>query len=815
MAAAIVCAAFASGAAAQLADAPQDGQTVAANDVQRRAEAAADAAGLPIVEIAVVGNRRTSDAAILNVVRSQVGQPLDLATANDDYQRIYALRRFRRVDARYEVVDAPAGAKGVRLVFEVEETVPVRSVRFRGNRRINDDDLRQLVEQQAGFVAGERGDPLLLSFAVSAIERAYKQRNYALVRVDARRDEETGSVLFDIAEGPIVRIRNIDFLGAENFTERQLKGQIGLRVWWPLNFFGYNGRFDEAQLEQDVASLRRFYQQEQGYFDARVGRRVVWSADLSEVQIEFLIEEGPRYRIGKLAVEGNERLSERRIRRILSEADVAPGELYDRENFQRANAELVKAYSEFGLIYPVGVPPGTQPDPEYLDIDLRPSFRLEPGTVDLTLTVSEGREFRVGEIEVRGNDKTQDKVILREFDLAPGEPYDSDAVAQATRRLLGSRYYNNVRVTPVVVEGGADDERNLLVEVDERSTAILTFGGSVSSNGGLFGEIKYEQTNFDAFDFPSEFDDLFGESFTGAGQTLRIALRPGTTRTSASVTFVEPYLFDQPLGFVGDAYYRTFRPREYRETRGGGRVRFVPKFGRNFQLGLSLGGEDVRIFDIDEPEADRAPEILAGRGHTTLTTAGVDVGYTAVDSIINTSSGFKLDAAWETYGVLGGPSFQKVTAGANVFLPLYRDIRDRPTVFEIRADAGAIYNQAPFFERFYGGGFGSVRGFRYRGISPRSGPADDAVGGDFSLTGSAAVGFPLYDETLRGVIFTDFGSVDDDPKLTTMRVSAGFGFRLQFAALGPVPIAFDFAWPLNSRDEDDEQVFSFSLGILQ
>ncbi len=779
------------------------------------AQAAADAAGLPIVDISIVGNRRTSDAAVLNAIRSEVGQPLDLATVSDDYQRVYALRRFRRVDARYEAVPLGNNRRGVRLVFEVEETLPVRAIRFRGNRAINDADLREIVEQQAGFVAGESGDPLLLSFAVSAMERAYKQRNHALVRINAQRDEETGAVVFDIVEGPVVRVRNIDFLGADSFSERQLKGQIGTRVWWPLNFFGYNGRFDEAQLEQDVASVRRFYQQEQGYFDARVGRRVVWSADLSEVQIEFLIDEGPRYEIGTLAIEGNEKLSEAEIRRILREAKVAPGQPYDRERLQAANRELVKAYSPFGLIYPENTPPGVQPDPDYLTIDVQPGFRLEPGVVDLTLVVDEGRAFTVGNIEVRGNDKTQDKVILRQFDLAPGQPYDSDAVSRATRRLQSSGYFNSVRVTPVRTDLNDDDERNLLIEVDERSTAILTFGGSVSSNGGVFGQIKYEQTNFDAFDFPGEFDDLFGEAFTGGGQTLRISLEPGTTRTNASVSFFEPYFFDQPLGFGADAYYRTFRREQYRDTRGGGGVRFVPKFGRNLSIGIGLNGEDVRIYDLDEPDTDRAPEILAGRGHTTLTSVSANVGYTRVDSFINTSSGFKVDAAWETFGVLGGPSFQKITAGANAFVPLYRDMRDRPTVFELRADAGAIYNNAPFFERFYGGGFGSVRGFRFRGISPRSGPDDDAIGGDFSLTGSAAIGFPLYDETLRGVIFSDFGSVDDDPKLTTMRVSAGFGFRLTFQALGPVPIAFDFAWPLNSRDEDDEQVFSFSLGILQ
>ncbi len=314
--------------------------------------------------------------------------------------------------------------------------------------------------------------------------------------------------------------------------------------------------------------------------------------------------------------------------------------------------------------------------------------------------------------------------------------------------------------------------------MEEKSTAIISFGGSVNSNGGVFGRIAYEQKNFDIADLPESPGDIFGDAFQGGGQTFRAVLEPGTIRTNATVSFFEPRLLDQNVGFGVDGSYRTVRRREYRDTRGGGRIRLVPRLGRKLGVTLSLRGEDVRIFDIDEPEEDRAPEILQEEGNTTLTSAGIRVGWTDLDRPFTPTSGYTLSAGWETFGVLGGPSFQKATLGADFFVPLYRDEKERPWVFEMRGDAGVIYNDAPFFERFYGGGIGSVRGFRFRGISPRGGVADDAIGGNYALSGSAAVGFPLYDETLRGVIFTDFGSIDSDERLTTMRMSAGFGFRL-------------------------------------
>ena len=112
------------------------------------------------------------------------------------------------------------------------------------------------------------------------------------------------------------------------------------------------------------------------------------------------------------------------------------------------------------------------------------------------------------------------------------------------------------------------------------------------------------------------------------------------------------------------------------------------------------------------------------------------------------------------------------------------------------------------------GGFGSIRGFRYRGISPRQGPDDDPVGGNFLFSGNLNLGFPLYGQSIRGVIFSDFGTVESDLEFGTIRTSVGFGFRFSFEGLGGIPIALDFGFPLNERPEDDEQVFSFSLGFI-
>lgn len=756
-----------------------------------------------MAEVRIVGNRSISDAEVLNAVRTEAGEPFDPQTVREDYQRIYSLRRFSRVEAMFE--ETP---RGIVVVFEVEEQPALTRVRFRGNRRFDDETLRQLVE----FETNRSVDPVMLAFAQSAIEELYRSRNFALAEVKVIRDEETGTITFDIIEGPRVRVRNIDFVGAKSFPEAPLlssplRKQISTRIYWPFGLFGRDGLYDPRRLEEDVASIQRFYR-DRGFFDARVGRRVVFSPDLTEVQIEFLIDEGQRYVIDDIVFEGNQRLSSQQLRAAIR---LEPGEHYDREDTQRAERDIIEAYSPFGLIYQQPIP-GVPPDPDYLRIEEAQVFQLQPGRLRLVFNISEGKPFRVGNIEIRGNTKTQDKVFLREFDLAPGDLYDSAAVQDAHRRLLASRYFSRVSISPI---GEKPDERDILIEVDEQSTAMLTFGGAVSSNGGLIGTIKYEQRNFDLFDWPARSGDLInGAAFTGAGQTLRILLEPGTERNNATITFYEPWLLDQNMGFGADAYWRTYRRREYDERRGGGRLRLSPRFGRDWRTGISVRGEDVEISDLDSPLSDRAPDYLAFEGNTTITSVGADIGYRKVDNPLIPANGIDVSASWESYGVLGGPPFQKLTTSFNGFVPLYRDLTDRPTVLEVRLDAGYLYEDAPFFERFFAGGFGSVRGFRYRGISPRQGLDEDPVGGDFMMTGSLNLGFPLYGQSVRGVVFSDFGTVESDLEFGTIRTSVGFGFRFSFEGLGSIPIALDFGFPLNERPEDDEQIFSFSLGFI-
>lgn len=760
--------------------------------VRRDITATSDLAGRPVEGIRIEGNRETSTASILAAIRTREGDPYDPLTVQEDYQRIYNQRRFSNVSARVEPT-----ATGVVVVFIVVEQRQVRDIVFRGNRTIANDQLRATIDLRVG----EAIDGFRLAVARRAIEGLYRGQNFSFAQViiNAKELEENSRVVFEITEGPRVYVRNINFVGLRSFPADELKDQIQTKTWFPLL---RDGTYNPDVVDDDVATLRRFYEQK-GFFDARVGRRIVFSPDLDEVQVDFLIEEGPRYLVTRISFKGNTSLSEAELRKALR---TQVGDPYDSERVRRDVRELVRLYSPLGFIFEE-----QSNDPDYLRITPRTVFAMTPGEVEVVFDIEEGKPFRVGEILPRGNVRTQDKVVLRELRLAPGDVFNSAAVLDAEERLRGSPYFSAASVTPV---GNADGIRDLVVEVTEGQTAFFQIGAGINSNGGLGGNVTFTQRNFDIANWPDSWDDLVeGRAFIGAGQSFRASLEPGTEVSNASIQWVEPWLFDQPYSLLLEGYLRTRDYDEYEQRSVGGRASLTRRFRDIWSATLALRMELVDITNIDDPPA-RSLQILAEQGDHPMSSITASIRRNSVNRGIVPHTGSNVGFSWESAGLIFGDyQYQKLILTADQFFTLHQDLLERRVVLALRGSVGYLFDEAPFFERFYGGGLGSVRGFEFRGISPRDGPQDDAVGGDFLLLAGAEVSFPLYAESLRGVVFVDAGTVETNIEINTMRVAVGGGIRMVIPFLGQVPIAVDFAWPLVEDEKDETQVISFSLGI--
>ncbi len=765
----------------------------------RDVSAAGQFTGRIVEAVRVMGNTQVSTSVILQLVRTREGDKFDPATVVGDYQRIYAqMKKFADVEARVQPT-----ATGVIVIFVVTEQQQIKEVRYEGNVQLKIKDL----EEVADIKKDDAIDQFRINLAQQSIEKLYRDKNYPFVHVlwSAEELQTTGVLTFHITEGPQVRVRKIDFIGNNSFGAWKLKDQIKTGTF----IFIFNpGKYDPDQLDEDVLSIAKFYK-DKGFFDVRVGRKITRSADMKSMQITFVIDEGIRYVIDSVSFEGNTSVSETTFRQSIKDVEGVP---YDKDVIDNDVREMVKDYSKAGgFIYQEQA--GIQPNPDYLHINAVQYFEKEVGKVRLVYTITEGKQFRQGRILIRGNAKTQDKVILREMHLRPGQVYNSAEVQDAQDRLRGLPEFNNVTVSPV---GDDPNVRDLLVDVSEQRTAQISAGVGVNSNGGFGGQLSYEQQNFDITNFPTSWGELFSDrSFTGAGQDFLARFEPGTQGTDAVVSFVEPYLFDQPYSFSSSGYYETRIRPEYNDQRVGGDIGIGRRFNYIYSASVTLGATDVDIKGVELPYEVRAPEIVSGAGHHTLTDVTVKLERDTTNhgqSVIY--KGTDAFVAFTDAGALGGTvDYDRITWGLSGYQQVKEDLLGRRSVLELHMEGGDDPRKAPFFDRFYGGGIGSIRGFQYWGVSPRDGLADDAVGANFFMTGGAEYSFPLAEDFLRGVLFIDAGDYEPDWKYGVVRTSMGFGFRLVLPILGRQPLALDFGFPITHSRTDNEQVLSFSFGI--
>jgi len=760
--------------------------------------AAAQFAGRTVETVRVEGNTQVSTSVILELVRTREGDKFDPDTVVADYQRIYdKMKMFANVEAFVQPTPT-----GVIVVFKVTEQKRIHEIRYQGNVNIDTDKLKEVVDLKSG----EAIDNFRINVAKQAIEKLYRDKNYpsAHVVVAPRDLVSNGDVVFQIVEGPQVRVRKVDFIGNNSFSTWRLKDQIKTGYYI---FIIRPGVFDPEQVDEDVSRVQKFYY-DHGFFDVRVGRKLSRSPDMSEMQVSFLVDEGARYFIDQVEFKGISAVTEGDLRKEMRELEGKP---YDDDAIHNDIRSIVKVYSKVGG-YIFDEHPGVAPNPDYLQIKPDHFVEMQPGRVKLVYTITEGKQFRIDRILVKGNSRTKDNVILREMRMRPGQMYNSAGVQDASDRLRGLPYFTSVSIEPV---GDDPQSRDLLVEVTEQHTAQISAGVGINSNLGFGGQLSYEQKNFDIANVPTSWDEAFSDrAFSGAGQDFLISFEPGTEGTNATVSFTEPYLFDQPYSFNAQAYWNTRIREVYNDERAGGRLTFGERFSYVYSADVFFRAEDVDITDLTQPFYDRAPEIVAGQGHHTLTSIGTDFRRDTTNHGPITYEGTNTQIGFEDAGAMGGTvEFDRVTFSFDDYLQVSEDLLGRKSVINTHLDVAWDPQDAPFYERFYGGGLGSVRGFLYRGISPRAGLGLDPVGGDFAVTGGVEYGFPLVEDFLRGVLFCDAGDVESNVHFGTIRTSVGFGFRLVLPFFGQTPLALDFGFPITHNSQDNEQVLSFSFGI--
>lgn len=436
----------------------------------------------------------------------------------------------------------------------------------------------------------------------------------------------------------------------------------------------------------------------------------------------------------------------------------------------------------------------------------------EPLAADLVIDVPE---------ESQGPQPADEEFVVRaQNEFVPrGQSIDRNGVPipQDLRTNSGSSgnpYGGTPGRNPVPPPGYVD----LNIDVTEGRTGRLMAGAGVNSNNGLVGSIVLQEDNFDITRPPRSWADIVnGYAWRGAGQSFRIEAQPGNQVSRYVVSWSDPFFLrtDFNVGVSGFFFNRFYE--EWTEDRLGGRLSIGQAINEYWSGSVALRLEDVRVRGLpNEPAAP--PDVIPAdlrdvEGHNFLSTVSFTLSNDTRDNAFIPTQGHFLEGTFEQ--AFGEFNYSRVEVTGSQFFTL----RERADGFgkhilQLFGQMSWTGSDTPIFERYYAGGYSSFRGFAFRGMSPREG--DFKVGGNFMALGTVEYMFPLTaNDQIRAVAFTDFGTVEEDIGFDDFRASAGFGFRLVIPAMGPAPIAFDFAWPLLREDNDERRVFSFYVGFTR
>ena len=352
---------------------------------------------------------------------------------------------------------------------------------------------------------------------------------------------------------------------------------------------------------------------------------------------------------------------------------------------------------------------------------------------------------------------------------------------------------------------------DLIVTVDEAPTGRFMVGAGINSDAGVTGQIVLDEQNFDWRRFPSSIDDIFnGTAFRGDGQRLRIEALPGSVVQRYMINFVDPFWMDTRISLSISAFLFDRNYFDWDERRLGGRVGLGYRLTPDLSVNVAMRGENV---DIHDPRIRGVTELEEVLGKNELWSGKVTLAHDTRDIPFFPTEGHFLEFSYEqVFGEFDYP--RGAVDYRRYFLLSERADGSGRHVLSHSMRLGFSGANTPLFENYFAGGHSTMRGFKFRGASPED--QGITVGGEFSMLGSAEYVFPVTaDDMLRGVLFVDYGTIEESIEINgdDFRVALGAGMRITVPAMGPAPIAIDFAVPVMREDTDDIQNFSFYVGF--
>ncbi|MDB5430358.1 MAG: outer membrane protein assembly factor BamA [Caulobacter sp.] len=738
--------------------------------------------------IVVQGNERIEDTTILSYLPIQPGDTVDSAKID------LALKTLFRTDL---FADVKIDLQGTDLVVRVVENPIVNRVLFEGNSNLKEDKLKDEVQVRPRGIFTKAK----VQADVQRIIELYRRSGRISATVTPKIVElpqKRVDLIFEINEGPKSGVISVNFLGNKEFSDNDLRDVIVTRESHWYKFFVSNDNYDPDRIEYDREQLRKYYRN-RGFYDFRIVSSVAeLDPSRNGFAVTYTIDEGPKYKFGKLSVETELKKLDGAV--LVQLLPIHSGEIYQDEKIESATDALTFAAGAAGFAF----------------VDVRPKYvpNRDTHTVDVVFQVREGPRVYVDRIDIVGNTRTLDSVIRREINVSEGDAYNRVLVERSRSQVLALGFFKDVTVDEV--PGSAPDRTALRVKVEEQPTGELSFSAGYSSVDKLVVDLGVSERNF-----------------RGRGQNLRARISVGSLRQQIDFSFTEPRFLGRDLRAGLDLYsYRyDFSQQAAFDTRSIGasvRLGFPLTPSSSMSLSYTLRNDDVVVDDYYCLNGLVSATLCDQRGARLTSLVGYSLRLDKRNDPIHPTRGYFIDLKQDFAGVGGDVKYLRTETDFGWYHGFSKSF-----VLSATGSGGYIDgwggDSVRINDRFYKGG-STFRGFETAGIGPRDTNINlnrnDALGGKLYAIGSFELTIPTYLPEQYGIkasLFTDFGTLGQldtqDKQLTpgvpdpnvhdTMGLRASAGISINWRSpMGP--IRFDFSQVLAKEDYDKTETFRFS-----
>nr|WP_294840917.1 outer membrane protein assembly factor BamA [uncultured Methylotenera sp.] len=736
-----------------------------------------------VKDIRVEGIQRTEAGTVFSHLPVKVGEIMDDDLASQAIKSLYSTGFFKdvRIEAENDV-----------LIVTVQERAAIAQIEFSGNKSFPTDKMKEGLKQ-IGIAESQIFDKSQLDRAEQEIKRQYlSQGKYgATVKtVVTPLERNRVAVRFDIEEGAVSKIRDINIVGNKAYTIEDLRAQFLLTTPNWMSWWNKDDQYSKQKLNADLEALRSFYMN-QGYLEFNIdSTQVSITPDKKDIYITINITEGEKYTISEVKLAGETLVPEDELRQLIQ---VQAGDTFSREKVTQTSKAISDRLSNDGYAFS--------------NVNPVPDINKEQHTAAFTFFVDPGKRVYVRRINVMGNTRTRDEVIRREVRQLESAWYASNKINRSKERIVRTDFFSDVNIETPAVAGTAD-QVDLNISVTEKSTGSVQFGAGLSSNEGVVFGITVNQNNF-----------------LGTGNRVSAQVNTGKVNTTYSLSYTDPYFTPDGVSRGIDLYRRDVNTSSlnigtYNTSSYGAGVRFgIPlneRDGINFGLAADFTSVDLTS-QSPQQYKDFCDKASGCSSNSIVTSAGWT--HDSRDSIMFTTKGVLQRLSGEvTIPVLDleyykidykHAWFKELTPGYTLMLN-----------GEIGYADSYGSKKYPFFKNFYMGGVNSVRGYTNGSLGPRAIDSvtgnDYALGGTKRMLGNAELYVPIPglkdSKQFRMSVFADAGNVfgtNDSYDFSELRYSTGVGLSW-VSPFGPLKLVF--AKPLNSKTGDNTQTIQFQLG---